>query len=124
MAVMPNTPARGVSHVAPIESDLSWAELAAIPETYATAWTCLFRNLEIARSQTLVDPGGGPSFGRAAITMAANAGLHVIATVRSSDNFAVLKELGAERVEVERPDLSKHIAEAERLDAVLDLVGQ
>jgi NADPH:quinone reductase-like Zn-dependent oxidoreductase len=36
-----------VSNVALIESDLSWAELAAIPETYATAWTCLFRNLEI-----------------------------------------------------------------------------
>ena len=39
------------SNVALIESDLSWAELAAIPETYATAWTCLFRNLEIARGQ-------------------------------------------------------------------------
>src|SRR5262245_20584770 len=42
-----------VSNVAAIESDLSWAELAAIPETYATAWTSLFRNLEIAKGQTL-----------------------------------------------------------------------
>src|SRR5262245_7147008 len=31
-----------VSNVAAIESNLSWSELAAIPETYATAWTCLF----------------------------------------------------------------------------------
>jgi NADPH:quinone reductase len=31
--------------------------------------------------------------------------------------------LHAQRVEVEQPDLSKHIAEAKRLDAVLDLVG-
>jgi NADPH:quinone reductase-like Zn-dependent oxidoreductase len=38
-----------VSNVALIESDLPWAELAAIPETYATAWTCLFRNLEITQ---------------------------------------------------------------------------
>jgi NADPH:quinone reductase len=29
-----------VSNVALIESDLPWAVLAAIPETYATAWTC------------------------------------------------------------------------------------
>ena len=29
-----------VSNVALIESDLPWAELAAVPETYATAWTC------------------------------------------------------------------------------------
>ncbi len=31
-----------VSNVALIESDLPWAELAAIPETYATSWTCLY----------------------------------------------------------------------------------
>src|SRR5262249_4984107 len=33
------------SNVAVMEATLPWAELAAIPETYATAWTCLFRNL-------------------------------------------------------------------------------
>src|SRR5258707_1871160 len=31
-----------VSNVALIESDLPWAEVAAIPETYATCWTCLY----------------------------------------------------------------------------------
>jgi NADPH:quinone reductase-like Zn-dependent oxidoreductase len=46
-----------VTNVASIESGLSWADLAAIPETYATAWTCLFRNLEIAKGQTLVIRG-------------------------------------------------------------------
>src|ERR1700748_2026395 len=49
------------SNVALIESDLSWPELAALPETFATAWTCLFRNLEIAKGQTLVIRGGGSS---------------------------------------------------------------
>src|SRR5258705_6899557 len=111
------------SNVALIESDLPWAELAAIPETYATAWTCLFRNLEITKGQTVLIRGGPSSFGRAAINMAVNAGVRVIATGRSSDSFAALKELGAERVEVEGPDLSKRIPEAKRLDAVLDLVG-
>src|SRR6201997_4211562 len=46
-----------VSNVALIQSDLPWAELAAIPETYATAWTCLFRNLEISQGQSLVIRG-------------------------------------------------------------------
>jgi NADPH:quinone reductase len=46
------------SNVALIESDLPWTQLAAIPETYATAWTCLFRNLEIVKGQTLVVRGG------------------------------------------------------------------
>jgi threonine dehydrogenase-like Zn-dependent dehydrogenase len=45
------------SNAAFIESDLPWAELAAISETYATAWTCLSRNLEIANGQTLVSAG-------------------------------------------------------------------
>src|SRR6476659_5398746 len=67
------------SNVALIESDLPWTELAAIPETYATAWTCLFRNLEIKKGQTLVIRGGGSSFGRAAVNMAVNAGVRVIA---------------------------------------------
>jgi NADPH2:quinone reductase len=37
-----------VTNVAQIESNLPWEDLAAIPESYATAWTCLFRNLELA----------------------------------------------------------------------------
>ena len=55
------------TNVALIDADLSWADLAAIPETYATAWTCLFRNLEIttwpdprdSRRDLLLRPGGG-----------------------------------------------------------------
>jgi NADPH:quinone reductase-like Zn-dependent oxidoreductase len=112
-----------VTNVAAIESDLSWAELAAIPETYATAWTCLFRNLELAKGQTLLIRGATSSFGQAAVNMAVNAGARVIATTRSRDRFPMLEALGAERCEVERPDLSKHIAEAKKIDAVLDLVG-
>lgn len=112
-----------VTNVAAIESDLSWAELAAIPETYATAWTCLFRNLEIAKGQTLVIRGATSSFGRAALNMAVNAGVKVIATIRNRDQFSTVEALGASRVEVERPDLSRRVTEAKKLDAVLDLVG-
>ncbi|MBV8289076.1 MAG: zinc-binding dehydrogenase [Hyphomicrobiales bacterium] len=111
------------SNVALIESDLPWAELAAIPETYATAWTCLFRNLEIESGQLLVIRGATSSFGQAALKMAVNAGVRVIATTRNRDRFSKLEKLGAERCEIERRDLSKHIAEAKKIDAVLDLVG-
>jgi NADPH2:quinone reductase len=112
-----------VSNVALIDADLPWAELAAIPETYATAWTCLFRNLEIKKGQLLVIRGATSSFGQAALKMAINAGVRVIATTRSHDRFAMLEKLGAMRCEIERPDLSKNIAEAKQIDAVLDLVG-
>jgi NADPH2:quinone reductase len=112
-----------VTNVAAIESNLSWAELAAIPETYATAWTCLFRNLELTSGQTLVIRGATSAFGQAALNMAVRAGAKVIATSRSADRFPMLKALGAVRCEVEEPTLSKTIVEAGKIDAVLDLVG-
>jgi NADPH:quinone reductase-like Zn-dependent oxidoreductase len=112
-----------VSNVALIESDLPWDELAAIPETYATAWTCLFRNLEIAQGQSLVIRGATSAFGQAAVNLAVNAGARVIATTRNPGRSAMLETLGAARVELEGPGLSERIAEAKRLDAVLDLVG-
>ena len=55
--------------------------------------------------------------------MAVNAGVRVIATTRNRDRSPMLESLGASRVEVEGPDLSRRIAEAKKLDAVLDLVG-
>ena len=112
-----------VGNVAVIDSDLSWAELAAIPESYATAWTCLFRNLELHAGQTLVIRGATSSFGQAALNLAVNAGAHVIATTRNRDRFAMLENLGATRVDIESRDLGARIAERKQIDAVLDLVG-
>src|SRR6202049_3333472 len=100
-----------VTNVAQIESDLPWEDLAAIPESYATAWTCLFRNLALAEGQTLVIRGAMSSFGQAALNMAVKAGAHVIATARNQDRFQKLEALGARRVEIEGPDLSERIAE-------------
>jgi NADPH:quinone reductase len=111
------------ANVALIESDLPWSGLAALPETYAVAWTCLFRNLSLTAGQTLVLRGATSSLGQAALKMAVAAGAHVIATARSPQRFPALENLGASRVEVERRDLAAHIAEAKRIDAVLDLVG-
>jgi NADPH:quinone reductase len=71
----------------------------------------------------LVVRGATSSFGQAALKMAVNAGARVIATTRNPDRFSMLEKLGAERCEIERRDLSKHIAETKKIDAVLDLVG-
>jgi NADPH:quinone reductase-like Zn-dependent oxidoreductase len=111
------------SNVALIESDLPWSQLAALPETYATAWTCLFRNINLAQGQTILIRGATSSFGQAAVKMSVAAGARVLATARSHERFAVLDKLGVSRVELEAPDLASHIAEAKQLDAVLDLVG-
>lgn len=111
------------TNVVKIETDLPWEQLAAIPESYATAWTCLYRNLELTEGQLLLIRGGTSAFGQAAINMAVNAGARVIATTRSESRIQQLRDLGVERVEIERPDLSTHIPESKDIDAVLDLVG-
>lgn len=102
-------------------SDLRWDQLAAIPESYATAWTCLFRNLELSAGQKLLIRGGTSSFGRAAINLAVHAGSHVVATTRNERRASQLESLGAERVVIEGPNLSERLPE--RFDAILDLVG-
>src|ERR1700752_2040733 len=65
------------SNVARIDSDPSWPQLAALPETYATAWTFLFRNLGLSAGQTLVIRGATSSFGQAAVKLAVAAGARV-----------------------------------------------
>jgi NADPH:quinone reductase-like Zn-dependent oxidoreductase len=113
-------PATNVIRVA---TDLPWEEFAVIPESYATAWTCLYGNLQIERGQTLLLRGATSALGQAALNIAANAGLNVIATTRNKARFDKLLGLGAQRVELEGPELSKRLPETKKVDVVLDLVG-
>ena len=110
-------------NVASIESNLSWEDLAAIPESYATAWTTLFQNLELVSGQTLLVRGGTSSFGQAAINLAVNCGAKVIATTRNLGRSQMLLDLGVQRVELEGPELSERLPEKKTIDAVLNLVG-
>ena len=111
------------TNVVKITTDLSWEEFAVVPESYATAWTCLNGNLQIEKGQTLVLRGATSALGQAALNIAANAGLKVIATTRNQARFENLLGLGAQRVELEGPELSKRLPEAKKVDVVLDLVG-
>jgi len=79
MVAMPSTHACVVPH----KTDLPWEELAAIPEVYATAWTCLNRNLELGGGQTVLIRGATSALGQAALNIPVHAGAHVIATTRN-----------------------------------------
>ena len=112
-----------VTNIIPVSTEMPWEDLAVLPESYATAWTCLLRNLEIKRGQTLVIRGATSALGRAALNIAHDVGATIIATTRKKERFAILEELGAQRCEIETPTLSKSLAEGKKVDAVLDLVG-
>jgi NADPH:quinone reductase len=115
--------------VVPIKSSLPWDQLAALPESYATAWACLMDNLQLKPAQTLVIRGGGSALGQAAINIARHACAHVIATVRSPSRIALMKTLGAHVVVEENingtSNLNAKIREhaPSGVNAVLDIVG-
>src|SRR6516165_2501363 len=111
------------TNVVKIATDMPWEEFAVIPESYATAWTCLYGNLQIEKGQTLLLRGATSALGQAALNIAANAGLHVIATTRNKARFEKILGLGAQRVEIEGPGLSTRLSETKKVDVVLDLVG-
>ena len=111
---------------------LPWEELAALPESYCTAWTCLFRNLGLERGHTLLIRGATSAFGRAALNLAVEAGAVVTATSRSEAKFADLVALGAADAVLEGPGLPERLQQlqkttgektTEKFDRVLELVG-
>jgi NADPH:quinone reductase len=112
-------------HVVAITTDLPWENLAAIPESYATAWMCLFGNLALRAGQTVVVRGATSALGQAAVNIAAHVGARVIATTRNAARVAALEAIGAKEVAIDAPDLSARMRERypQGVDAVLELVG-
>ena len=53
------------TNVVAINAALRWDELAAIPESYATAWTSLFGILRIRKGQTVAIRGVTSALGQA-----------------------------------------------------------
>jgi NADPH:quinone reductase len=113
------------SNVLPVKTELAWEALAAIPESYATAWAALFGNLEIKEGQSLLIRGATSALGQAAVNVAAQAGARVIATTRNPKRAETLEELGAKEVVLEGADLPRSVRERhpQGVDAVLELVG-
>jgi NADPH2:quinone reductase len=113
------------SNVVAVDTDLPWEELAAIPESYATAWTSLHGNLALAAGQIIVIRGATSALGQAAVNIATHAGARVIATTRNPRRAPMLEGLGAAEVLLESPELAKRIraGHPHGIDAVLDIVG-
>jgi NADPH:quinone reductase-like Zn-dependent oxidoreductase len=114
-----------IGQIMPVETGLLWEQLAAIPETYLTAWGCLVEAMEIEAGQVLLVRGGTSSVGMAAIGLAKDLGLTVAATTRNPAKAGALRSAGAEYVII---DTGAIAAEVRRLfpqgvNGVLELIG-
>jgi len=111
--------------VFPIQTNLDWATLAAIPESYATGWVALSGNVHIRAGQVIFVRGGTSALGQAAINIARQEGLTVLTSTRSESKAALLTEIGATQILIENGKLSEVVREQypDGIDGVFDLVG-
>ncbi|MGV9270057.1 zinc-binding dehydrogenase [Kitasatospora sp. NPDC003701] len=112
------------TNVVVVNSRLPWADLAAVPEVYATAYSALHGNLALQPGETLLVRGATSSLGQAAVNLGVQYGASVLATTRNPVHAVLLKELGAADVLIDDGRLA---VEVDRrgvvVDALLDIVG-
>ncbi len=77
-------------HVFAVDSDLPWERLAAVPETYFTAWGSLFECLQLKAEDTLLIRGATCALGYAALQIAKALGCKVIATTHRESKLPLL----------------------------------
>ena len=96
-----------VSHVFTVERDLSWTELAAIPETYFTAYGSLFESLQLVPTDTIFIRGATSALGLASLQLAKNIGCLVAVSTRTAENIVLLKRYGADVVLLDDGTISR-----------------
>jgi NADPH:quinone reductase len=80
----------------PVPQGLSMMEAAAVPETFFTVWTNLFRRAQLRAGETVLIHGGASGIGTTAIMLAKAFGATVIVTVGSEEKRHACLALGAD----------------------------
>lgn len=107
-----------------LPAGLDWAQAAAIPEAFATAYDALFRILGVRRGDAVLVNPAGSGVGTAAVQLARELGARVIAVSRTARKRERLLELGAHAAP--DPAAAQTTAEIRRgggVDTIVDMVG-
>jgi len=112
-------------HVFTVDTDMSWEQLAAIPETYFTAYGSLFDSLQLNSNDVLLVRGGTSSAGLAAIQLAKSIGAKVLASTRKEEKRQLLINTGADYVLIEDGTLSSQLKATypQGVTKILELIG-
>lgn len=113
------------SHAFVIDSQLPWEELAAIPETYYTAYGSLVLSLQLTADDTLLIRGGTSTVGLAALQLAKSMGATTVSTTRNPAKSKILLKHGADDVIPEGEGFNKRFLSRYPHGAtkVLELIG-
>ncbi len=110
------------SHVFKVDTNLDWISLAAVPETYFTAYGSLFECLYLTAEDTLLVRGATSTVGQAAIQLAKAVGAKVIAACRKEESFEKLKAIGADYCIIDNGQLSQQSLPL-KPNKILELIG-
>jgi NADPH:quinone reductase-like Zn-dependent oxidoreductase len=112
-------------HVLPLTTDLEWPVLAALPETYLTAWGSLVEAIGTAAGDTLLIRGATSSVGMAALSIARSFGAVILATTRDAGKADALRAAGADHVVLDGGTIAAEVKKIVPggVRGVLELVG-
>ena len=109
-----------------LPDDWTFAQGAAVPEVWYTAFINLFDEGQLQAGETALIHAGASGVGTAAIQLAVVAGARAIATAGSADKVAFCRELGAIAINYKEQDfLAETLAatDGQGVDVILDPVG-
>lgn len=111
--------------VIPIETELDWARLGALPEVLQTAWGSLTVGVGVAPGDTLLIRGGTSSVGMMATILAKRLGATVLATTRRPDRADDLRKIGVDHVLIDDGDIAPAVRALVPggVDGAIELVG-
>jgi NADPH:quinone reductase-like Zn-dependent oxidoreductase len=116
-----------IRNLLPKPASLSFADAAAIPLDFQTAWHMLVNRAQLRPGETVLVQAGGSGVGSAAIQIAKLWGAHVLTTVGSAEKASRATALGADATILYRD--TDFLAEVRRMtgkrgvDVVIEHVG-
>jgi NADPH2:quinone reductase len=115
-----------VEQVLPRPGGLTAVEAAAIPETFFTVWTNLFRIGRLSAGENVLIHGGASGIGTTAIQLAKARGARVFCTASTERKLDECRRLGAEvAINYKTEDFAERVLEetgGKGVDVILDLV--
>jgi NADPH2:quinone reductase len=113
--------------LARIPEPMPFADAAAIPEAFVTAWDAMVEQAHLSAGETVLVHAAGSGVGTAAVQIAAAVGAQAIGTMRTPQKVGRARELGLqEAIVVEGARFADEVlarTSGRGVDVILELVG-